>query len=242
MADDPSFAPFNRDVENNLGYLYTTNARLSSQLANRRLTQAALEIASFAGKRVIDIGCGDGTYTRNLFDEGKPASMHGIDPAASAIEVAKTHVDTRPISYDVHSAYELPFEDDSFDVAHLRGVLHHMDRPFDAIKEAFRVAPTLVVIEPNGYNPVLKILERYSSYHVRHGEKSYSPKLLDHWVANAGGRVKASHWVGLVPMFCPDWLAKTTKAVEPFFERLPVLNRVCCAVYISLAVRSKARQ
>lgn len=242
MADDPSFAPFDRDIENNLGYLYTTHASLSSRLANRRLTQAALEITSFAGMRVVDIGCGDGTYTRDLFDEGMPASMCGIDPAASAIKTARLHAGTRPIAYDVHTAYELPFADDSFDVAHLRGVLHHIERPYDAIKEAFRVAPTLVVIEPNGYNPVVKLLERHSGYHIRHGEKSYSPKLLDHWVAKAGGWVKASCWAGLVPFFCPDWLAKTTKAVEPLVERVPFLNRVCCAVYISLAVRSEVRQ
>jgi len=242
MADDPSFAPFNRDVEKNRGYLYTTRARLSSQLANRRLTQAALEIVSLGGKRVVDIGCGDGTYTRDLFDEGRPASLHGIDPAAGGIKVAKGNTGTRPIVYEVQSAYDLSFDDNSFDVAHLRGVLHHMDRPFDAIKEAFRVAPILVIIEPNGYNPVLKLLERYSSYHISHGEKSYPPRLLDRWVAESGGRVAASHWAGLVPFFCPDWLAKTTKAVEPLIERLPLLKRICCAVYVSLAVRTKTSQ
>jgi ubiquinone/menaquinone biosynthesis C-methylase UbiE len=242
MSDDPSFAPFNRDVEANRGYLYTTHARLSSRLANRRLTQATLDLTSLAGKHLVDIGCGDGTYTRALYDEGHPASVHGIDPAISAIEVAINHPEARPITYEVQSAYDLSFDDDSFDVAYLRGVLHHMDRPFQAIKEAFRVAPTIVIIEPNGYNPVLKLLERYSSYHVAHGEKSYSSRLLDQWVTDAGGRVEKSFWAGLVPMFCPDWLAKTTKLVEPLVERLPVVNRFCCAVYVSLAVRPKSPQ
>ena len=237
MQDDPSFASFDLDVANNAGYLYTTHARLSSKLANRRLTQAALAVTSFAGKRVIDIGCGDGTYTQELLDQGKPALICGIDPAGKAIELARTRSDGRPITYDVQSAYELTFGEDSFDIAHMRGVLHHMDRPYDAIAEAFRVAPTLVIIEPNAFNPVLKLLERYSRYHIQHGEKSYSPRLVARWVGRAGGRIAGSYWVGLVPFFCPDWFAGIAKRLEPLVEHAPVLRNVCCAVYVVRAVR-----
>ena len=31
------------------------------------------------------------------------------------------------------------------------------------------------LIEPNGYNPTLKLIERFSRYHREHGEKSYAP-------------------------------------------------------------------
>ena len=91
MSDDrnPNIVSFNRDIEANAGYLYTTNARLSSRLANRRLTDAALAIINMSGKRVIDVGCGDGTYTMELFDLGHPKIMYGVDPASEAIKVAK---------------------------------------------------------------------------------------------------------------------------------------------------------
>lgn len=228
---------FAADASSNEGYLYTTNARLSSRLANRRLTDSVLAMAEFRGKRVLDLGCGDGTYTHELAELGQVASIHGIDPAEQAVKVAKGKTDGRAVGFAVSSAYALPYPDDSFDVAVLRGVLHHMGTPIEALREGLRVAPVLVVVEPNGYNPALKLLEKYSTYHVEHGEKSYRPRRLDQWVGQVGGEVQARMWAGLVPMFCPDWMAKATKAVEPLFEKVPVARHVGCAVYVFRAVR-----
>ena len=46
---DVNSEAFNRDVVDNGGYRYTTNARLSSHLANRRFTAATLAVADFQG-------------------------------------------------------------------------------------------------------------------------------------------------------------------------------------------------
>lgn len=228
---------FAADATTNHGYLYTTNARLSSELANRRLTDAVLAVADFAGRRVLDMGCGDGTYTVELAGAGGVAVMHGIDPAEQAVRVARTKRADVPVEFAVSSAYALPYRDDSFDVVVLRGVLHHMGSPVEAIREGLRVAPVLVVVEPNGYNPALKVLERCSTYHVEHGEKSYPPRTLDRWVADVGGRVETRLWAGFVPMFCPDWMARATKLAEPAVEAVPVVRHVGCAVYVFKAVR-----
>jgi hypothetical protein len=122
-------------------------------------------------------------------------------------------------------------------VAHLRGVLHHLERPIEALGEAFRLAPVVVSIEPNGYNPVLKVLEKVSRYHRDHEEKSYLPLRLDRWVTTLRGVITCRQWIGFVPMFCPDWLAQTLKTIEPTIERLPCLNRICCGQYIFVAHR-----
>jgi len=230
-------AAFDHDATENLGYLYTTNAQLSSILANRRLTDMTSVLADFSGKRVIDIGCGDGIYTVELHTLHKPASIHGIDPVASAIEIAQSRTAGQAITFSVENAYDLPFADDSFDIAYLRGVLHHMDHPVKALSEAFRVAQVLVVIEPNGYSPILKVIERISSYHREHNEKSYSPARLDNWVRSVGGKTTAQLWAGLVPMFCPDWFARMIKIVEPVLEAIPLINRLFCAVYAFRAER-----
>ena len=239
MNDDSEFKPFNLDVAANDGYLYTTNARLSSILANERLTQAALDAVSFRDKRILDLGCGDGTYTNELFDAARPASIHGVDPAESAIQVAIARTANRALTFSVENAYHLPFETNSFDIAHIRGVLHHLERPADALAEALRVAPVIVVIEPNGYNPILKLIERFSKYHREHGEKSYRPKHLDEWTEALGATVIRRTYAGLVPFFCPDWLARITKKVEPFIERAPLLNAMGCAVYVYTATKSE---
>jgi ubiquinone/menaquinone biosynthesis C-methylase UbiE len=234
---DSTVAPFNRDVAANAGYLYTTGSQLSSQIANRRLTDAALEAADFGGKRVIDIGCGDGTYTIDLFQRGRPASICGVDPAQKAIDVARQKANGLAIQFAPESAYNLPHSNNSFDVAHLRGVLHHMDRPVDALREALRVAPQIVVIEPNGYNLVLKLMEKMSRYHREHEEKSYAAFQLDRWVRDIGGAVTWRRWVGLVPFFCSDGAARFLKKIEPVLESTPLLRACGCAVYVMVATR-----
>jgi ubiquinone/menaquinone biosynthesis C-methylase UbiE len=207
-------------------------------MANCRLTDATLEACDLRGRRVVDIGCGDGAYTIGLFDRAQPLSVHGVDPAPNAIEAARQRAGALPVTFSVGSAYDLPFENDSFDLAHVRGVLHHLDNPALALREAFRVAPRAIVLEPNGYNLGLKLIERLSRYHRQHREKSYAPRALDRWVREVGARPVARQFVGLVPFFCPDWVARALKAVEPAVEGLPLVNRIACAVYILVARRA----
>ena len=227
-----SVSAFNQDAVAHNGYLYSTNAPLSSQIANKRLSDVTLENVDLQDKTVLDIGCGDGVYTIELFDKIPVKSMLGVDYAAQAVEIAKTRSGVRPIKYDVQSAYSLPYTTKSFDVAILRGVLHHLDDPVAALKEALRVATLIWVIEPNGYNPGLKFLEKFSRYHIEHQEKSYPPAYLDKEVKKLGGQVLHRKWAGFVPMFCPDWMARMMKAMEPVVESLPVLKHLGCAVYV----------
>jgi SAM-dependent methyltransferase len=234
---NPNVDAFVTDATVNGGYLYTTNARLSSHLANARMTDATLALTELTGRRALDVGCGDGSYTNDLYDRGRPALLHGIDPASAAVECARQRKGHRPIQFTTGSAYELPYSDGAFDVAILRGVLHHMDQPRRAIAEALRVAATMVVLEPNGYNPVVKLLEKVSAYHREHDEKSYSPHVLNSWVVEAGGEITATRWIGLVPFFCPDLMARVLKGVEPILERTPLLRSLCCGQYVLTACR-----
>lgn len=232
------FDSFDADVAANEGYLYTTNASLSSTLANGRLTEATLAMADLRGKRVIDIGCGDGAYSLELLERGGAASIVGIDPAQAAVETARRRTRGKPATFDVARADKLAYDSNSFDVAHLRGVLHHMDNPQEGLKEAFRVARQVIVIEPNGYNPVLKLIEKVSPYHREHRERSFAPALLDKWIAALGGQVTSRAFAGLVPFFCPAWLARGLKAMEPGVEFLPGVRALSCAVYVFSATRA----
>ena len=200
-------------------------------MANKRLSDVTLENVDLRDKTVLDIGCGDGVYTIELFDKIPVKRMLGVDYAAQAVEIAKAKSGARPIEYEVQSAYSLPYAAKSFDVAILRGVLHHLDDPIPALKEALRVAAIVWVIEPNGYNPGLKFLEKFSRYHIEHHEKSYSPAYLDREIKKMGGKVFRRKWAGFVPMFCPDWMAKTMGVIEPVVEALPVIKHLACAVY-----------
>ncbi len=232
-----AFDAFNEDAASNAGYQYTQGASASSVFANRRLSDAVLASADFRNKRVVDVGCGDGTYTVELFDRGGTASIHGIDGATQAVELARSRVGTRAITFEAGSAEALPLQSDSFDVAHLRGVLHHVDDPKRALGEAMRVASVVVVTEPNGYNPVLKVLERVSPYHIQHEERSFFPATLHRWARALGGRVRSPVFVGLVPFFCPEPMARALKLVEPLLERTPLFRQLCCGTYVFVVER-----
>jgi 2-polyprenyl-3-methyl-5-hydroxy-6-metoxy-1,4-benzoquinol methylase len=232
MAVERSVERFNRDVARNAGYLYSATDKLSCVLANRRISDAVHALEDLRGKRVIDIGCGDGTYTLELAAAGA-AEVLGVDAASEAVERARENAEGVPgVQFEVVDIYDLASTDRRFDVAVVRGILHHLYEVERAIDQISRVARVILVLEPNGYNPVLKILEKVSPYHVAHEEKSYAPRNLDRWFEARGGRVTESEFIGLVPMFCPDPVARVLKRLEPLVERAPGLRAIGCGQYL----------
>jgi SAM-dependent methyltransferase len=103
----------------------------------------------FAGKRLLDIGCGAGTLARSLSDRG--AYVTGIDPNSEALALACEAVPEA--TFYTAGAEALPFADDSFDGAIFLNSLHHVPKPamHRALLEAARVvepAKPIVVVEP----------------------------------------------------------------------------------------------
>lgn len=223
---------FDRDIDRHGGYVYVTNNRLSSRLATDPQVELILGLAHFEGRKVLDVGCGDGTFSVRYWDLGHPSRLVGVDPAEKAVAVANGRKGDRPLEFTLGSGAHLPYPNRDFDVAILQGVLHHTDSPADTIREVLRVAPEIIVVEPNGYSPILKVLEKLSSYHRAHHEQSYTSRTLDRWVREAGGEVLERRFAILVPYFCPNWLARGLKRMEPLVEAMPVVRRFACAVYV----------
>lgn len=235
---EPKVEVFDRDAAGGEGYVYTTRDRLSSRLANENLEDLILGAVRLTDRNVLDIGCGDGYFTRRFWDRTRPKSLVGLDPAPKAIEVAEAKKEDRPIRYVAGDGHHLPWPDDSFDVVTIQGVLHHDDYPWKTIREAFRVAPEVVILEPNGNNLGLKVIEKASRYHREHHERSYPTPRLLRWIREAGGAITVETFGGFVPMFCPDWVARLTKAVEPAIERIEGLRALACAVVVVVARRT----
>jgi ubiquinone/menaquinone biosynthesis C-methylase UbiE len=229
---------FNRDVETKGGYVYALDSRLSSRMATERWLQLMLGLTELTGRSVTDIGCGDGTFTVRYWDRGKPRLMCALDPAVKAVVAGAAKRESRPILFVAADGHHLPYANDAFELAILQAILHHDSDPGATIGEALRVAREIVVLEPNGYSPILKVMERLSPYHRDHLERSYTATQLRQWVEAAGGTVIKGRLGIAVPMFCPDWMARVLKFAEPAIERLPLVNRMLCAVYVFHARRS----
>lgn len=233
MADriEKNISKFDQDILDFSGYKYTTTKQLSSKFANKRITDEILNITNILNKDVIDIGCGDGTYTEELI-KGKPKMILGIDPASQAISYAKLKNKNKKIHFQTANIYSLNKLNRHFDVAIVRGVLHHLNNYKRAIQQVSKIADQIIVVEPNGYNIILKIIEKVSKYHREHEEKSYAPKDLDHQFEINHCEITISKYCGLVPFFCPNFLAVFLKKMEPIVEKVPILNKISCAVYI----------
>ncbi|MCA9512479.1 MAG: class I SAM-dependent methyltransferase [Myxococcota bacterium] len=229
---EKSVEAFEADVRERDGYVYSTSDQLSCRLSCARTSRAVLDFAGARGRRVLDVGCGDGVYTRELLEAGA-AEVVAIDAAAAALESAARRCEGfANVRFEQCDVYALEPPPEPFDVAVVRLMLHHLYDAEAAVARIAAAARAVVVAEPNGNNPVLKAIERLSPYHVAHEEKSYAPRRIDRWLARAGQRVVRREWIGLVPMFCPDALARACKAAEPLVERAPGLRAVACGQYV----------
>jgi ubiquinone/menaquinone biosynthesis C-methylase UbiE len=242
MEDQKSLAEknidtFNADTERLGGYVYTAVDRWSTQYATGRQTDALIGmLAKHVPKssRIVDIGCGDGTFTIQIAQRFGPSAIRGIEPAAKAVEAARTRIPQNlrdVVSFEVGSIYD--FASKGEEVAVARGVLHHLDRPEAAIAHLARQFKSVLVLEPNGYNPALKLIEKLSTYHREHDEKSYWPGALNRWFRGQGLNVVDQNFLCLVPYFCPTPIARLLSIAEPVVECLPVIRQTCCGTNLA---------
>jgi SAM-dependent methyltransferase len=105
------------------------------------------------GERILDVGCGEGA---TLFHLGEPSGAVGVDIFAEKIVFARERLPR--CTFQVASAFELPFEAGRFDQVIVRDVIHHLDEPDRFLAECARVLEPggrVDVLEPCRYNPLI---------------------------------------------------------------------------------------
>jgi SAM-dependent methyltransferase len=103
------------------------------------------------GKRVLDLGCRDGTLTQ-CYVAGNIVT--GVDIDGQALSLAHARLGIATISLDLNRE-PLPFGDGSFDIVVAGEVLEHLVDPAFAVSEARRVlvpAGRLIGSVPNGFH------------------------------------------------------------------------------------------
>ncbi|KAF4652262.1 Hexaprenyldihydroxybenzoate methyltransferase, mitochondrial [Perkinsus chesapeaki] len=111
--------------------------------------------------RYLDVGCGGGLLTEDM------ASLYGynitgIDISEASLQQARQHGQHLPnLHYQVGSAYEIPFEDNSFDGVIISDVFEHLLDLRKASHELYRV------LKPGGilvFDTVARSFLTYSHY------------------------------------------------------------------------------
>ena len=147
---------------------------------------------------VLDMGCGPGTITVGLARRAR--SVVGVDTSAEMVESARRRAreeDVDNASFELGSAYDLPFEDDSYDVVYAHQLLQHLSDPVRALREARRVLRPggLVAVRDSDYQtmvhaPVESALKHWLRlYHEVAGANGGEPdagRFLPGWVRAAG--------------------------------------------------------
>jgi ubiquinone/menaquinone biosynthesis C-methylase UbiE len=130
----------------------------------RQHPDVILDLLAPAGKRILDVGCGEGWLVRALAKVG--ASVTGIEPGPVPLAVARRAPKVSDEQYVEGSGEALPFPDASFDAVVYMNALHHVPiaAQAQAIREAARVLMprgNLLIIEPIAEGPHFELIRTF---------------------------------------------------------------------------------
>jgi ubiquinone/menaquinone biosynthesis C-methylase UbiE len=128
----------------------------------RRHSDVLRELLDLPGRRVLDIGCGDGSLVRFFAKTGAHAT--GVDISAEVLARARTAKPVADETFTEARGEALPFPDASFDIVVYFNALHHVPVAVQAaaLREAARVlipGGMLLVVEPLAEGPNFKLVQ-----------------------------------------------------------------------------------
>lgn len=145
--------------------LYDWLAPLMTLGSEHRLhKQVVARIARDRPAAVLDVGCGTGTLTRQVYDACSAAPgrrVCGVDAAEAMIAVARHKAGDRPgLEFAAVLAEELPYPDGAFDRALSTFFFHHLNYALKvrALAEIWRV------LRPGGEAAILDVDVPYSLF------------------------------------------------------------------------------
>ena len=96
-------------------------------------------LAPAPGLRWVDVGCGNGAFTKLLIERCAPRDVQGIDPSEEQLAFARGRIDAGRAQFRSGDAMALPYADASFDAAVMALVIFFVPEPARGIAEMARV-------------------------------------------------------------------------------------------------------
>ncbi len=174
-------------------------------------------------RRVLEIGCGTGHFTRWLAARGYVAI--GLDRSPAMLREAQAHAKGGPVL--LADAHRLPLRDHAVDVSALITTLEFLDSPHLALKESIRVASrglVLVVLNRCSLGALSRRWGPQSRGSLLSDARDLSrPRLQEEVEGAAGQRLLDLHWRStLLP-----------RPFDPLVTRLPVGDALGMAVELT---------
>jgi GT2 family glycosyltransferase/SAM-dependent methyltransferase len=117
------------------------------------------------GLRVLDIACGTGYGTAILGTAA--ASVTGVDISQGSVIEARRRYGNKNVQYVVGDCYDLPFDDDSFDVVVANEMIEHVenhDGLINEVKRVLRAGGRFLISTPN--KPVYNRYKPPNIFHI----------------------------------------------------------------------------
>ncbi len=149
------------------GYQWHSFQRTQLDNADKNLSErdfirkTGVKPEDFAGKLVLDVGCGMGRFAEVATRWG--ARVVGIDLSAAAEVAAKNLADREFVALQA-DVFSLPFAAESFDCIYSMGVLHHTPDCEKAVKvlpQYLKPGGMLAVWLYSGYNKWFRFSDQY---------------------------------------------------------------------------------
>lgn len=145
-----------RYKEKTLNPSYTFNKSLLRKLNKKENLDGLTASYNFEGKKILDIGTGDGAYILSLAQRFAVEKIVAVDFSEEAIRVARKKQERLGLKnciFIVAEANYLPFKNNSFDVVTMIYILHHLPAPQKILQEVYRLSKTFILFEKNRLNP-----------------------------------------------------------------------------------------
>lgn len=154
----------------------------------------------FTGKKILDIGAGECEYSRLIAEKFNPKEVIACELFAERMKYAKETNKNPNLKFVVGDCFNLPFDNDSFDVVFGSLVLHQLPNLIDALKEVRRVLKKngiYVGFEPNPFN----IINIYRHFFKKHSQNQYLfwPSKISPQFKTAGFSLKTSYFYAKLP-------------------------------------------
>src|SRR5215813_12387892 len=198
--------------------------------SSARLIDAFVKLTGLPrSARVIDLGCGSGTFTALL-------ARVGLDISAKLVAVGRRkHPQIEFVAGDIE---RLPFPAASFDGALLSGVVHHFPDPSPCAAETFRLLRPrgrFLAFDPNRMNPFMWLYRDraspfYSSVGVTENERPVLAREVAAVFERAGFAVSSHYLSGLAYRYVASRRAQLALPLYNFIDRalfgLPVMEQL----------------
>lgn len=177
---------YSYDVE----YKYKTNTRYQ-----RDLIELLEKEMSYTPKSVLDVGCGQGLNTVRFTEDWPDAKIVGVDLSDVGIEYAKSHYNSKNISFYCMDVSDLLVEGKKYDLVTAFELLEH-------IEDWEKIANVMTEIS-NRYIMVSVPIGRMREYEKEHGHyRNYKKGELESFFEKNGFKTVKTYYAGF-PFWSP---------------------------------------